>query len=240
MQGSTGVNMKMFKYLKTFDGLLESSWMFFIQLVVIFTRAPLGDKFGIPTGQCRIPELPVTPHPPSRADGVRPVHQLRQLSVECGRVPCPRCWRGEEHQICSFPHSLLQCPLLLQDTDGCCTIHLLEGGATSAFFFTYPQSWALLIVFPLLIFNMWLTFRTQQKDLEHIQHIKFCTAIGGRECNEILIVFSHFWIFHALIFAILQCNYNSKDHELFLQAEHFCDQCVARYLLHRTGNSSQC
>ena len=102
MQGSTGVNMKMFKYLKTFDGLLESSWMFFIQLVVIFTRAPLGDKFpfdklGIPNGQCKITVYLVRPHPPSWVDGVRPVHQLWQLPVECYRVPCSRWWRGKEH-----------------------------------------------------------------------------------------------------------------------------------------------
>ena len=40
------------RHMKSYDGLLQSSFMFFMQLVVLFTRPSVGTLYGIPDGRC--------------------------------------------------------------------------------------------------------------------------------------------------------------------------------------------
>ena len=53
IRGSQGVNLKMFKQMKIYDGLMESAYMFLIQLVVLGNQPPIGDFLGIPYGKCK-------------------------------------------------------------------------------------------------------------------------------------------------------------------------------------------
>ena len=48
------VSLRMIKHMKTYDGLLESSFMFFVQLVLFSVAPPIGDHWiaGIHNGQC--------------------------------------------------------------------------------------------------------------------------------------------------------------------------------------------
>ena len=39
--------------MKSYDGLLQSGFMFFMQLVVLFTRPSIGTLYGIPDGRCK-------------------------------------------------------------------------------------------------------------------------------------------------------------------------------------------
>ena len=41
------------RHMKSYDGLLQSSFMFFMQLVVLFTRPSIGTLYGIPDGRCK-------------------------------------------------------------------------------------------------------------------------------------------------------------------------------------------
>ena len=43
----------MFKHMKIYDGLMESAYMFLIQLVVLGNQPPIGDFLGIPYGKCK-------------------------------------------------------------------------------------------------------------------------------------------------------------------------------------------
>ena len=55
IRGSSGSSLKMFKHMKIYDGLLESSFMFVIQLVVVFVRPPVGPFMGWqPNGKCEL------------------------------------------------------------------------------------------------------------------------------------------------------------------------------------------
>jgi hypothetical protein len=50
--------LRMMKHMKSYEGLFESSFMFFIQLVIFFNRTPIGDLsvFGlvISNGECNL------------------------------------------------------------------------------------------------------------------------------------------------------------------------------------------
>ena len=39
--------------MKSYDGLLQSSFMFFMQLVVLFTRPSVGTLHGVANGRCK-------------------------------------------------------------------------------------------------------------------------------------------------------------------------------------------
>ena len=39
--------------MKIYDGLMESAYMFLIQLVVLGNQPPIGDFLGIPYGKCK-------------------------------------------------------------------------------------------------------------------------------------------------------------------------------------------
>ena len=39
--------------MKSYSGLLQSGFMFFMQLVVLFTRPSIGTLYGIPDGRCK-------------------------------------------------------------------------------------------------------------------------------------------------------------------------------------------
>jgi len=41
------------RHMKSYDGLLQSGFMFFMQLVVLFTRPSMGTLYGIPDGRCK-------------------------------------------------------------------------------------------------------------------------------------------------------------------------------------------
>ena len=43
----------MFKQMKIYDGLMESAYMFLIQLIVLSNQPPIGDFLGIPYGKCK-------------------------------------------------------------------------------------------------------------------------------------------------------------------------------------------
>ena len=43
------------RHMKSYGGLLQSSFMFSLQLVVLFTRPSVGTLHGIPDGRCRQP-----------------------------------------------------------------------------------------------------------------------------------------------------------------------------------------
>ena len=43
------------RHMKSYGGLLQSSFMFSLQLVVLFTRPSVGTLYGIPDGRCRQP-----------------------------------------------------------------------------------------------------------------------------------------------------------------------------------------
>ena len=45
------------RHMKSYDGLLQSSFMFFMQLVVLVTRPPVGMAYGMENGRCKFEKI---------------------------------------------------------------------------------------------------------------------------------------------------------------------------------------
>ena len=48
-----GHDLIQLRHMKSYDGLLQSSFMFFMQLVVLFTRPSVGTLHGVANGRCK-------------------------------------------------------------------------------------------------------------------------------------------------------------------------------------------
>lgn len=143
------------RHMKSYDGLLQSGFMFFMQLVVLFTRPSMGTLYGIPDGRFWILVIGLTS---SLLNLLRDVTLYHIVSD--GEASNLR------RQIKLVPYYL---------------IHLAFRSLALATFFIYWKELAILTIVPLVIFNMWLTRHTYKlptnSDEQH--HLHFCTVVGG-------------------------------------------------------------
>ena len=170
--------------MKSYDGLLQSSFMFFMQLVVLATRPSIGTLYGVTNGRCKlilnfwISDMPLFSLDP----GVWAGQQLAQPAL--GRHHLPhRLWREAVRLQAADPtHALLPHPLCIQIPHHCHLLHIHEGKVWQLIFYFSSQVWAIPVaIMPLVIFNMWLTRRTYKlPTAPPQQHLVFCTIVGGK------------------------------------------------------------
>ena len=127
----TRKNLIRLRHMKSYDGLLQSSFMFFMQLVVLFTRPSVGTLHGMPNGRCE--QLTIfwtfsdtsrffSLDPGDRADEqlVEPALGRHNLSHGLGRQAI--CLQAADQADALLPR-----PLCFQMPYNCHLLHLHEG-----------------------------------------------------------------------------------------------------------------
>jgi len=160
IKGTSPMPLKYFKHMKTYDGVLESSFMFFMQLTVICNSTPIGQSsfltpLGIPDGKFYL-----------MLGGLLGsfgsfIYNMSEYHVLSDNVPKDVC-----RQLKLMPYY---------------SIHFLFRSFTCSMFFIYWRYNACLTVIVVMAFNMWLTKRTYQTDpgSQRQPHIHFCTIVGA-------------------------------------------------------------
>jgi len=159
--GGTGASMKYFKQLKCYDGLLESSFMFMMQLIVLFQQTPIGDFDVLGVGLVVIP------------NGKFWVMLTGLLSSLIG-FTYNIC---EYHVLCDDSETDIPRQLKLMPYY---SVHFIFRSFTFAMFFIYWREASIAIFVGLWLLNTFLTWRTYVTDIQNMSnHIYFCTIVGG-------------------------------------------------------------
>jgi len=155
-----GRRIKHFKQLKCYDGLLESSFMFMMQLVVICQRTPIGDfdvlglGLVIPNGKFWLMLIGLF----SSLLGF--LYNMSEYHVLC-----------DDHE----PNVCRQLKLMPYYS-----VHFLFRSFTFAMFWIYWREMTIPTFIFLCLLNMWLTRHTYMTDVLHpCNHVNFCTLVGG-------------------------------------------------------------
>eukprot|EP00092_Neocalanus_flemingeri_P007823 GFUD01008444.1.p1 GENE.GFUD01008444.1~~GFUD01008444.1.p1 ORF type:complete len:475 (-),score=107.10 GFUD01008444.1:89-1513(-) len=151
---------RMMVHVKVWEGLLESSWQFLIQVVLFQFRTPIGHK--IPFGLVYIPNGEFW----FRVAGI-------VLSF------CAFLYTVTEYHILldgkvsQHKRQLKLAPFF--------TVNFLFRSLTLSLFWVYWKVPALIACVPLWLSNMWLTRKTLLSDLPDRanQHLTFCWVVGG-------------------------------------------------------------
>ena len=178
--------------MKSYSGLLQSGFMFFMQLVVLFTRPSIGTLYGIPDGRCKqltnISSMPFSVWILVIGLISSLLNFLRDVTVY--HIVSDGEASNVKRQIKLIPYYLA---------------HLAFRSLALATFFIYwkvsfsssnlvefklfnsaLKELAILTIVPLVIFNMWLTRHTYKlrtnSDEQH--HLRFCTLVGGESENS--------------------------------------------------------
>ena len=176
--------------MKSYDGLLKSGFMFFMQLVVLFTRPSMGKICGIPDGRCKqlrkILSMPFSVWILVIGLISSLLNLLRDVTVY--HIVSDGEASNVKRQIKLVPFYL---------------VHLAFRSLALATFFIYWKvsfaNWvdfkhfnfslkelAILTIVPLVIFNMWLTRHTYMlPDSDEQHHLHFCTVVGGESGNSL-------------------------------------------------------
>jgi len=153
-----GQDLIRLRHMKSYDGLLQSSFMFFMQIVVLFTRPSVGTQWGISDGKLWILVLGMFSSLLNMLWDITLYHVVSD---------------GEEQNIKKQSKLL---PYYL--------VHFFFRSFALATFFIYWKHLACVIVLLMVLFNMWLTWHTYTKHADEAQpHIKFCTVVGGKQAR---------------------------------------------------------
>jgi len=160
IKGTSAMPLKYFKHMKTYDGVLESSFMFFMQLTVICNSTPIGQNsvltlLGIPDGKFYLMLVGLFGSFGSF------IYNMSEYHLLSDNVP-----KDLRRQVKLMPYY---------------SIHFLFRSFTYSMFFVYWRYYACVTVFMVMAFNMWLTKRTYETDpgTQRQPHIHFCTIVGG-------------------------------------------------------------
>jgi len=150
-----GQDIIQLRHMKSYDGLLQSSFMFFMQLVVLFTRPSVGTLHGVANGRFWILVIGLI------SSLLNLIWDVTIYHIVSDGKPS-EFWR----QIKLMPYYLA---------------HYAFRSLSIAIFFIYMKEWAILVaIVPLIVFNMWLTRRTYKlPTATPQQHLRFCTVVGG-------------------------------------------------------------
>merc|ERR1711971_181295 len=150
-----GQDLIQLRHMKSYDGLLQSSFMFFMQLVVLFTSPSVGTLHGVENGRFWILVIGLI------SSLLNLIWDVTIYHIVSDGKPSDCC-----RQIKLMPYYLA---------------HYAFRSLSIAIFFIYMKEWAILVtIMPLIAFNMWLTRKTYKlPTATPQQHLRFCTVVGG-------------------------------------------------------------
>ena len=206
------------RHMKSYGGLLQSSFMFSLQLVVLFTRPSVGTLYGIPDGRCRQPfffldigqffsssvwilVIGLISSLLNLLWDVTIYHIVSGFEmIYHNKKPLP--WLNyhtvSDGEDSNFKRQLTLTPYYF--------VHFAFRSLAIATFFIYMkvsfenlnlidlifaliyQEWAILLMFFLVFFNMWLTRHTykQPRNPSQQKHLPFCIVVGGNPSKPLL------------------------------------------------------
>jgi len=153
--------LKYFKHMKTYDGIMESSFMFFMQLTVICNSTPIGQSAVLPfLEDAKFYQMLVG----LIGSFGSFVYNMSEYHILSDNVPIAPKDIGRQLKLMGYY-----------------SIHFLFRAYTYSLFFVYWRYLACLTIPVVMAFNTWLTHRTYKTDTgsQRQPHIKFCTTVGG-------------------------------------------------------------